>query len=215
MSDIRPAIEHWQKRISASTGLAGVVVAGFLAAMLGLGIAGYGIRNAIVHSAFVAETSGGAGTAWFVSFLAMAAPGIAFSLACVVFVSTYRAWSFVGLVLSIALIMVVIGAAAPPRSKNDPPVEPLTEILVGLGAALPIAETMSNALWVGALTTAALFVGGIAWGFAVAYFRSTPQLPGSRAPRARWLALAFQIAYPVAIVTLVPLIAITGMLARL
>jgi len=204
MSDIRPTIAAWQQRISGSTRLAGVIVAVLIVAMVGLGCAGFLARNAIVAAVFDAGTfdagvSAGPGAVWAVTFLSVVAPGILFSLVCALYVATYRWWSFAALLLSIALLFVGMGATLPIRSRNDPPVQPLTELLLGLGADRPTADVMTDAFWMGLLTLGFVAAFGCAWAVALAQKRPTPGAADEPAGTFAAAFGAFRWIYPVAL----------------
>jgi len=199
MSDIRPALAAWQQRISGSTRVAGVIVAALIVAMVGLGGVGFLARNAIVAALFDAGVSAGPGAVWAVTFLSVVAPGILFSLVCALHVATYRWWSFVALLLSIALLFVGMGATLPIRSRNDPPVQPLTELLLGLGADRPTADVMTDAFWMGLLTLGFVAAFGCAWAVALAQKRPTPGAADEPAGTFAAAFGAFRWIYPVAL----------------
>jgi len=206
MADIRPAITRWQQRISASTGLALAVLAGLVIVTFALGIAGGGIRNTLVHSALAATAGGGAGMARVVAFGLMLAPGMALTLSCAVFVSRFRTSVFVAVVASLALVVLAGGAAFPLRDRNEPPVQPLTGILVGQGASAPVATAVTDALWFGLLALVILAVGALCWSLALVYARPPAATTTGVLRVYSWIALSFRWAYPVALVVAIPVV---------
>ena len=210
MSDIRPALAAWQQRISGSTRLAGVIVAALIVAMVGLGGVGFLARNAIVAALFDAGVSAGPGAVWAVTFLSVVAPGILFSLVCALHVATYRWWSFVALLLSIALLFVGMGATLPIRSRNDPPVQPLTELLLGLGADRPTADVMTDAFGMGLLTLGFVAAFGCAWAVALAQKQPAPGTADDSAGMFAAAFGAFRWIYPVALVVVLSVATAVG-----
>jgi len=206
MSDIRPAIREWQKRIGASTGRGVAVLVGVVAVVLALGLSGTGIRNLIIHSQLAASAPGGTGTAWVVTFVLLLIPGLLFTVACAVFVSSYRAWTFVLVSVSLALVVLAAGSAFPLRDRNEPPVQPLTEILLAQGAPKPAAMAITDALWMGLLALAVLLVGAICWSLTLVYAKKPAATTRGVMRAYAWIAFTFRWAYPVALVVAVPLV---------
>ena len=200
MSDIRPTLAAFQQRISGSTKIAGLIVAVIIVLLVGLGVAGFFTRNAIVESVFDAGVPGNTGAVWVVTFLWMVAPGILFALLCAVYVATWRWWSFVGLLLSVGLVVMAAGAAAPLRSRSDPPIQPLTELLMGLGAGRPVADAMTDAFWMGLLTLGFVVAFGCGWAVALTYSQREKTLEAEVGTRLGTAVGAFRWIYPVALV---------------
>ena len=206
MSDVRPVIARWQRRISASTGLAIGVLSAIIAVVFAFGFGGFVIRNSIVRAAFDTDAPVDAGAAWLVAFSAMLAPGLLFTLACGVFVVTmFRTWAASAVFLSLALMVLAVGAALPLRDRNEPPVQPLTEILTRAGASGPAAAAMTDAFWMGLLALAVLLVGAFCWCLALVHAKPPATTTGVLRAYV-WIAVAFRWAYPAALVVTVPLL---------
>jgi len=102
--------------------------------------------------------------------------------------------------MSIALLFVGMGATLPIRSRNDPPVQPLTELLLGLGADRPTADVMTDAFGMGLLTLGFAAAFGCAWAVALAQKRPAPGTADDSTGTFATAFGAFRWIYPVALV---------------
>ena len=210
MSDIRRSLERMQKRLTATPSRAAVVVLAVVVVFVGLGFAGYFLRNAVVESLVAADALGDSGSVWAVTFLAMVAPGVVLSAACAVYVATFRGWSFVAVLFSLLLVVLAVGASGPPRTNDVEKPEALVVLMLDLGADPAASVVLFGAFRAGLLTLGVLVAFGLTWAAALHYQR--PSLRGRPSFPVAYIFIArsFRWVYPAVVVIGIPILTILG-----